>query len=299
VSGLAAAVGGVVISPEESMSQSFEDGSINWAVENDGAVKALVVLANDAGASSVSGQLTWTAPNGQPQPIAMNATGGALTATAPKLEPGITQVEYALQVNGKPWKGTLQVPEGGTRALVADAALASKDTRPTGKGPRGGVIQIVGDDRVEIVADQTSGQARVYVLGPDDKDLDVGDRDVRLGVVADRSEVITLTPEPGHMYLVGTLSTRAAPIEITVSIASHGATHVCLVGWKPGVVVVIGPRAPHIDVWVHGWGWGHGHDDDDDENGNGHGHDDDDHDRDHGHGGGNGGGGGRAKGKNH
>lgn len=250
-----------IVSTNDVITEELDLGTIAWTIGEDGAVKAVPSPTGGAKVALLSGQLTWKGD--ETRRVPMESKDGALVASAPKPGPGLTEVEYALLVDGQPWKGTLHVPEGGTRALVAGGEVAAKDTRPSGKGPHGGVVQIVGEDRIEIVADKGSGQARVYVLGEGDKPVEVGDREVRLAIVAERPEVVVLAPGPGRLYFVGTLTTRAAPVKVTIEVRTRGRTHVCLVGYRPGVAVVVTTRAPRVALWGHGV-WVVGHDDDDD-----------------------------------
>jgi hypothetical protein len=229
-----------------AITEEHDDGSIAWTIGADGAVRA-IVKAGLEGPKTLSGSLTWKAPGAQAISIPMEAKADVLTAAGPKLQAGLTQIEYTANVDGKAWTGVLHVPPGGTLELV-ESAKVSADV----KGPNGGVVQIVGDDRIEIVADKSSGQVRVYVLDADNKVIDVGDRKIQIAIVADAPEVVVLTPEPKRMYFVGTVKTRVAPIKITVSVTVKARTRVVLVGWKPGARVVVGSRAPRVNVWIVG-----------------------------------------------
>jgi hypothetical protein len=241
---------------DDAITEEHDDGSIAWTVSSDGTVKGTVKLGLDE-PKTLTGSLTYKAPNAPPVAIPMEAKGGVLIATAPKLEPGITQIEYTANVDGKPWTGVLHVPQGGTLELVESAKA---DVKVDVKGPNGGVIQVVGDDRIEIVADKTTGQVRVYVLDADNKVIDVGERKIQIAIAADKPEVIVLTPGPGRLYFVGTVRTRVAPVKITVSVTVKSRTRVVLVGYRPGARVVVGSRAPRVDLWIVGK-----HDDDHDQ----------------------------------
>ncbi len=116
----------------------------------------------------MSGTLTWKGPNGDAQARSRSTRRLLLVATGPKLEADLTEVKYNIVVAGKPWNGTLHLPSGGTKVIVEGARKAEKRPIPPGKtGPNGGVIQVVGDDTIEVVADKASGQVRVYVLDAD------------------------------------------------------------------------------------------------------------------------------------
>jgi hypothetical protein len=75
-------------------------------------------------------------------------------------------VEYTVKVpigGTKTWKGVLHLPPGGTADLAA--APHKEDTIKEGtKGPNGGIVDVVGGHRIEIVQDGKTGQVRVYFL---------------------------------------------------------------------------------------------------------------------------------------
>src|SRR5262249_49315367 len=126
---------------------------------------------------------------------------------------------------------------------------------PAGKkGPNGGVVQVVGDDIIEIVADKNSGQLRVYVLDTDFKPVPIGERKVTLGFVGPTTEIVVPESGPGGAYFVGKLSAKVNPIKITVGVRYHGtlhdALHVALVGYRPGITIVVGAAAPPIVLLV-------------------------------------------------
>src|SRR5258708_831474 len=83
-----------------------------------------------------------------------------------------------------PWARTLHLPPGGTAELVAGAKAAAQVNVDAKAGPHGGVIQVVGNERFEVVANESTGEARVYLLDPDLKVVAIGDRKITLGVVA-------------------------------------------------------------------------------------------------------------------
>jgi hypothetical protein len=138
-------------------------------------------------------------------------------------------------------------------------------------------VQVVGDDRVEIVADKDSDEIRVYVLDAGGKPVAPGDRKITLAVNGDSNEVVVLTPSSDGVYLVGNWKTKTDPSRITVSVRRGSTVHVAIVGWHPGAkLMVVG--GPKWNVHVKDKGWKkveikHDKKDDDDHGPHGHGHD--------------------------
>lgn len=254
--------------------QQNAKGTSTWIVGADGGVSALLKSPDDKPITGkVTGTVTFAPPEGSPTtvPATFDAKTGVLTATGPKLDADITPVNYDLQVDGQPWSGAIGVPRAGTVELVDTGKLQA--SIPDGKlGPNGGVVQMVGPDRVEIVANKTNGEVRAYVLDPDFHVVEPGDRKITIALEGPDPEVIVLAPQPKVKFVVGKVKTRVDPIHVTVAVNVHGTTHACLVGWHPGVVVVYGPTAPPPVRFYAVEAW----DDDDDDHGHGHGH--------HGHG---------------
>ncbi|WP_437278809.1 hypothetical protein WME90_47675 [Sorangium sp. So ce375] len=243
----------VPVAIEDPLIEEHDGGSVGWDFAADGTVKAIVKTPDGKPVDKdVSGTLTWKGPNGDAQaPLTLDAKTGLLVATGPKLEADITEVKYNVLVVGKPWNGTLHVPAGGTKVIVEGARKAEKRPIPAGKtGPNGGVIQVVGDDTVEVVADKASGQVRVYVLDANLKPVPVGDRKIKLGFVGQGSELVVLTPGPGGLYCVGKIAAKVNPVKLTVVVAHPTHADVVLVGYRPGVHVVVGPSAPSLNVVV-------------------------------------------------
>jgi hypothetical protein len=217
---------------------------------------------------TVTGQVTFQNPDGTPQsvPVQYDPSSGVVTAAGPKLTADVTPVDYSLTVDGKPWTGSLAVPVNGTQELGDNAKLNAATPPPT-SGPHGGVVQLVGPDRVEVVANKGNGEVRAYLLDPtSNQPIDPGDRKITIALQGDQPETVVLAPDPSAHFVVGHVRTRVDPVNVTVVVNDHGHSHACLVGWQPGAVVVVGPAAPRVhllavDAWpgevveVHG----HGH----------------------------------------
>lgn len=247
---------------DDALVEEHDAGSVAWTVSADGSVKARVGDAEGKQIKKdVSGTLAWKSPAADAKAevksiaLALDASTGLLVAAGPKLEADLTEVAYTLSVSGKPWSGTLHLPAGGTAELVASAkASAEASAALEGKlGPHGGTIQIIGDDRFEIVADG-AGEVRVYLLGPDLKAIAIGERKITLAINAEANapEVVVLLPAPGKLYVKGKLKANVDPVRITLAVNVDGKARVALVGFKPGARLAIGAKAPRIKLQVKG-----------------------------------------------
>jgi hypothetical protein len=237
--------------------QKAPPGTSSWVVGSTGEVSATLKPRDGKPiAGAVTGDVTFAPPGGTPTtvPVHYEPKTGVLTAAGPKLDADITPVKYALTVDGKPWNGSIDVPRGGTEDLVAGAKLQAS-LPPNTLGPNGGVLQVVGPDRVELVANKRNGDVRAYVLGPDNQPIDPGDRKITVALEGEAPEVVVLEPQPEAHFFVGHLRTRVDPSRVTLVVNDHGRSHACLVGWSPGTVVVVGPEAPRVHLLaVEGWG---------------------------------------------
>lgn len=83
------------------------------------------------------------------------------SAKLPKLEPGLTIVQLALEIAGEAFEESIDVPEGGTASLTDDSTVT---VAPGTKGPNGGTVEVVGKQRVEVVIDEETDDVRVYFL---------------------------------------------------------------------------------------------------------------------------------------
>jgi hypothetical protein len=251
--GAQAEVGAEATVGADAFIEEHEGGSVAWNIGADGNVKAQV-SGPDAKAirENVSGTLEWkTAADAEAKtvPLELDAKTGLLVAAGPKLEADLTEINYKLTVSSKPWTGALHVPVGGTASLVAGAKAAAEIDVPSGKiGPNGGVIQVVGKDRLEIVADDVTSEVRVYVLDADFNAVAVGERTISLGVVAGAPRVVALAAADGGAYFTGKWGFDVDPTRVTIAVRSAGATACALVGYRPGVRVVVGAKAPTFKV---------------------------------------------------
>jgi hypothetical protein len=245
---------GVVDIPEAIVEEN-DNGSVAWSIASDGQLKAVVKSTDGKPITkNITGELLWKGPNGDEKiPVALDKTG-YVVASGPKLQDDLTEITYNLQVESKPWLGTLHVPRGGTLDLQESANVSV--TVPEGKvGPNGGVIQVVGEDRVEVVADKSTGQVRAYFLDPEFKVIKGPNRKVRIAIAGETPEVIILEPEPTvGLYFVGRARTRVDPVRLTVAVTNQNVTHTRIVGFRPHTRLVVGARAPRVKFLVaSGW----------------------------------------------
>lgn len=240
----------------DAIAEQEPAGTSTWIVQPDGHVSATLKGPDGKPIEKpVAGQLSFGSPDGPPTPVPVqyDPKSGVLTAAGPKLDADITPITYDLTVGGTPWTGMIGVPPGGTHDL-ADTGKAQAAIPPGTVGPNGGVVESVGPDRVELLANKRTGDVRAYVLDADDHPVDPGDRKITVAVEGPRPSVTVLTPEPQAHFVVGHVPALVDAPEVTVAVNAHGATHACLVGWSPGSVVLTGPEAPHahvvaVDAW--------------------------------------------------
>ena len=246
------------IAAEDAITEQHEAATVTWAVAPEGKVKARFKAPDGTPLDDgVTGTVTVKPARKGAEPVSaklvFDAKAGVHTADIPKLEDDLTEVSYDVQVKGKPLKSTLYVPKGGTHELVATAKLNAEVKIPEGKkGPNGGVLQIAGDDLIEVAADVKTGETRVYVLDDDLKPIPVGKRKVKLGVVASGPEFVELDAEPKGLYFTGKLGVKTNPHKLTVVVYPEDTPTpvVVLCGWHPGAVVVVGPSAPVVGLFV-------------------------------------------------
>jgi hypothetical protein len=253
--------GANAIGAESALVEVLENGTVAWRVGADGKIVAEVTDKEGKPASKdASGTVTWKSESGEPgsAKLAYDADAKALVGAGPAPKADFTELKYDITAKPGALTGVLQVPVGGTAALVADAKAAEKEKLAAdATGPNGGVVQVVGDDRVEILADDESDEVRVYVLDANGKAASVGSRKITLAVNADADEVIVLTPSADGLFLTGHWKAKSDPSRITVVVHKDGQPRVAIVGWKPGTKLLVA-GGPKVKVKKHGLGWGAG-----------------------------------------
>ncbi len=243
---------------DEALVEGYDDASIAWIVTSEGQVTAQV--RNKDGqpvTEKVEGTLRWKSASGdKTASLVSDPKKGVLTAQGPRLEADLTAVDYTLTKDGQPMSGTLHLPPGGTAAVVEDGRTAASITvAADAKGPHGGTIQVVGDDRVEVVSDDAGDEVRVYLLDEKLEPVEVGERTVTIAVVSEKGpEVIVLTPVEGRVYFVGKWKVVGDPARVTIVVRRAGKVGVAVVGWRPGLVLRVGKGAPRVKIKVKGWG---------------------------------------------
>ena len=236
----------------EAIVEEHDSVGIAWTVTGDGRARAVVLEAGKPSKQKYKGTVAW---GGQTLDLEPN-DGGILQAQGPKLEADITEVDYVLTGPGaKALQGSLHLPRGGTKQLVASAKESAEADLQAKAGPHGGKVQLVGKDRVEVVANPENRELRVYVLDSDLEVVPVGDRKITVAVVSDKHEVVVLAPDAKGEYATAKLASAAEPVKVTVSITTEGSTHVVLLDHRPGAVVVVGSRAPRVKIMVKGTFW--------------------------------------------
>jgi len=240
----------------EAIPERGPTGTSTWIVRPDGTVSATLKTPDGQRvAQPVTGQIAFATPNGPPMsvPVQYDPKTGVLNAAGPRLDADVTPVSFNLTAGGTPWTGSIDVPRGGTQDLVATGRLQVA-LAPSTVGPNGGVVQAVGSDRVELVANKHTGDVRAYVLDADNHTIDPGDRKITVALQGEQPEILVLAPEPQAHFVVGHMRARVDPPYLTVAVNAGGTTHACLVGWSPGSVVLIGPEAPRVHLLtVNAW----------------------------------------------
>lgn len=132
-----------------------DEGKLEWVVQPDGQVRVRVT-PNEGGTPALSGALLVDGES-----YKLTAEGMSLSGAGPKLAAELTTISYSLKVGDATWDGALHVPPGGTKELVAVPSIEIPEGT---KGPNGGVVDVIGEQRVEIVTDEKTGEVRVYFL---------------------------------------------------------------------------------------------------------------------------------------
>jgi hypothetical protein len=242
----------------EALAEQHEAATATWTVKPDGQVRLRLTEPDGTPIEDgASGTLTATPLADGAKPVnaklVFDARTGLYAAAIPELGADLTEMSYQIDVRGKPVTGALHLPRGGTKELVVNARANVEVELPRDKkGPNGGVVQVVGDDILEIAADPKTGEARVYVLDDDLKPISVGKRKVEIGVVAQSPEMVALAPEPNGMFFTGKIAVKANPSRLTVVLHGDGPPAAAICGFVPGRVVVAGPSAPAVGLFVVG-----------------------------------------------
>jgi hypothetical protein len=190
----------------------------------------------------VKGNIEWTA-NGKVQtaPLVYDATRASLIAIGPPLEQDLTELRYNFVADTQPVVGVLHVPMHGTSVIAVDTEAAAKVELSAHVGPHGGPIQIVGEDRVEIVAEPNTPHVRIYVLDANLQPVVIGKRRVTIAVGGPRPEVVVFAPGPEAMFFTGSWHVVAEPPRLTVAVYDPiVGVHVGVVGMLPGVPLLVG-----------------------------------------------------------
>jgi hypothetical protein len=160
------------LDPAIALVEERDDGKLEWNVTPEGQV-IVRVTANDGAPPAATGALL---VSGQSFP--MNGDGTTLSATIPKLAGDLTTISYSLKVHDATWEGALHIPVGGTKELVA---VPTVQVPPGTKGPHGGVVDVIGDQRVEVIVDPKTNEVRVYMLDEKLQAVPVGSASAVIG----------------------------------------------------------------------------------------------------------------------
>lgn len=230
-------------SPSASIVEVYERGQIAWSVDAQGQVLARVL--DDAGANGsrkASGTIEWNEGDVvRSAKLAYDDHVEALVATGPVPADDLNELRYTVVYEGEPVNGSLHVPRDGTAALQAEAKASASIDVTGAVAPHGGVVQVVGEDRVEIVADDDSDEVRVYVLDASWKPTPIGDRKITIAVGGAAPRVVVLVAADG--YFVGHWKLVGQP-RVTILIKRPGGAHVAIVGFHAGgkLHVAHGPK---------------------------------------------------------
>jgi hypothetical protein len=241
---------------DTTVTEESSDGTVAWDIATDGNVRAYVKAKDgQAVTQNIGGTVVYPGDVADQERELTVDEKGTLVAAGPPLQDELTEVDYNLTVDGNPWTGVLHVPQGGTKAIDEDAKASAALSVPPGKtGPNGGVIQYIGGDPVELVADKDSHEVRMYVLDSNYAVTDPGERSFRLGYDAQVPGMEVLVREPGADYYVGPWYATYDPFRVTVVMGYGGFYHTGIIGWHYGDHLRFGIGAPVLGyVGVRGW----------------------------------------------
>jgi hypothetical protein len=229
-------------------------GSVGWTVANDGSVKADVRDSSGAPlADDVAGTLE-TGDGASAKTVVLEPVAGSTLfgATLPAFSSDLTPVTYAIKQGNVLANGTFFVPAGGSSVLTQPppaSAVAPPVTAATATpnvvapsaangfavaGPHGGVVRWIGDKRVEIVADQTTGEVRAYLLDANNKSIPLGGRKLSLGVIGDHPELVNFEAVESGNYWAGTWGLKVDPRGLTIALRDGTTVHAGVLGLRVG-----------------------------------------------------------------
>lgn len=236
------------------ITEQHGDTAVTWLVGPDGDVTATVQHKGETVKPSDVDAKLLVKPLGTNEPskeIPLIEKDGALRANIGKLDAPLTEMRYAMKVKDEPVDGVLHVPKDGTEELVASAIGAAKAKHMAdAKGPHGGVVQVVGDDVVEVVGRRGSGDVRVYLLDDDLKPVKIEKQKIKLAVVGAATDYVVLQPHDSGDYFSAELALKTDPTKITILIEDGDDVEVALVGYEPTEVILVGPGSPGCVIYV-------------------------------------------------
>ncbi|MFI5298472.1 MAG: hypothetical protein ACHREM_10260, partial [Polyangiales bacterium] len=241
-----ASAASVVTGHADGLVEQYDFGTIAWKADADGKVTAQVADRDGAPLKAppkIALQIADPAdPDAPPKTVPLEASeGGTYTATVPAFTADLTPVSFTTTVGGSEVAGTIHVPAGGTAALM-EAPAPTVTVAADATGPHGGVVQVVGDDRYELVSDAETAEVRVFMLDAELRPIAVTPRAITLGVVADRPETVVLARSPDGLYFTAGWGVRGDPTRGTMSGGGGAALRGGIVGWRPGARLVVGAR---------------------------------------------------------
>lgn len=147
--------------PDQPFVEVNEEGQLSWHVEPDGDVSLTLGDKDGKALDAATSSCTLKVAGKETK---LEVKDGELRGNIGALSGDLTTVEYTAKTpQGKTWKGVLHLPPGGTKDL-ATPPDPKEAVAPGTKGPNGGVVDVVGGHRIEIVQDGSTGQIRVYFL---------------------------------------------------------------------------------------------------------------------------------------